>query len=158
MVAPTIKHALSSITLGLRVGGPGGPLIGWATGFRCQETFSQFAIEILGSAYVQQHELTGVRNSGSFDKIKLNTEALGDLGAGTVWYSQLADTSGLIQLEVNNLILTAKDRYGEEHAVIEIQGFKPESRVWAAAQGSVMTENISFVCIKIIEVLGIIPI
>lgn len=158
MAAPTIKHALSSVTLGLRVGGPGGPAIGWATGFRCQETFSQFAIEILGSAYVQQHELTGVRNSGSFDKIKLNTEALGSLGNGTVWYRQANDnTSTLIQLEVNVLVLTAKDHLGVEHGVIEIHGFKPESRVWAAAQGSVMTENVSFVCTQIVE-LNIVPI
>lgn len=150
MAAPTLFHAFSSVTLGLHVGGK---TIGWATGFRCQETFSQFAIEILGDAYVQQHELTGVRNSGSFDKIKLNMEALTSLenDGGPIWYNQAKDTSGLLQLEIQTLTLSTKLPSGDIVGLIEIAGFKPESRVWAAAQGSVMTENISFVCTKIKE-------
>lgn len=128
-----------------------GITIGWATDVAFEETFAQFPIEILGDVYIQAHELTGIRVSGTFGKFRIYLEPLSQIvGDNAIWYDQNQDTAQIIRFLGKELTL-ADATIPNSPPVMTMIGFKPTSRRITISTGSVMIENGSFVGKKLIE-------
>jgi hypothetical protein len=148
-----VKQAFSAARGILKVGGTP---IGWATGFRAEEAYSQFPIDVLGDVYTQTHELVGVKVSGSFDRFRVYNEPLAHATGnnGALWYNQANDTPDLIKLLEKEFTLedTANSSTtGGPAAVYTIIGWKPSSRSITYNNGSVLMESCAWVAIRIIE-------
>jgi hypothetical protein len=156
MAAPNlVKQAFSAARGIIKVGGVP---IGWATGFRAEEAYSQFPIDVLGDVYTQTHELVGVKVSGSFDRFRVYSEPLAHQttsGGQPLWYNQANDTPDLIKLLEKEF--TLEDTAGVTTSgvnpapVYTIIGWKPSSRSITYNNGSVLMESCSWVAIRIIE-------
>lgn len=146
-----VKQAFSAARGILKVGGTP---IGWATGFRAEEAYSQFPIDVLGDVYTQTHELVGVKVSGSFDRFRVYNEPLAHLAASTggpLWYNQQLDTAALITLLEKEFTLEDTAAIGATTPVYTIIGWKPSSRSISYNNGSVLMESCSWVAIRILE-------
>ena len=141
-------RAVSSLVAGIRIKNVA---IGWVQGFRLQESFTQFPIDALGDAYTKYHELTRVRVSGSFDRIRIYNSPLTDLkGAGSDndrWLRQ-GDTIEFIRQYVTSFVVyniyTGQDLY-------TVEQFKPTDRSITLTTDGVIMENCSFVARRMIE-------
>jgi hypothetical protein len=122
--------------------------IGWVTGFRVQESFSQFPIEVLGDVYMKTAEMTRVRVSGSFDKFRIYRKPLSALD-GRPWPQQ-RDTLSMIQQYLSELTFT--NIYTGE-VVIQVEQFRPTDRSITISADSVMMENCSWIARRMIEVI-----
>jgi hypothetical protein len=123
-------------------------VIGWATGIRIQEAFSQFPIEVLGDVYAKHFEMTRVRVSGSFDRIKLWLQPLSQL-EGRPWPQQRGTLEMIRQyassLELFNLYT------GD--SIIFVEQYTPTDRSMSVSADTVMMENCSFVARRMLEAL-----
>lgn len=141
-------RAVSSLVAGIRIKNVA---IGWVQGFRIQESFTQFPIDALGDAYTKYHELTRVRVSGSFDRIRIYNSPLTDLqGAGADndrWLRQ-GDTIEFIRQYVTSFVVyniyTGQDLY-------TVEQFKPTDRSITLTTDGVIMENCSFVARRMLE-------
>lgn len=151
-----VKQAFSAARGIIKVGGVP---IGWATGFRAEEAYSQFPIDVLGDVYTQTHELVGVKVSGSFDRFRVYSEPLAHMntqGEQPLWYNQEKDTPDLIRLLEKEFTLEDTAAVpGSSGAtsvpVYTIIGWKPSSRSITYNNGAVLMESCSWVAIRIIE-------
>jgi hypothetical protein len=152
MAGPNVvKQAFSAARGIIKVGGVP---IGWATGFRAEEAYSQFPIDVLGDVYTQTHELVGVKVSGSFDRFRVYSEPLAHVNVGgnqPLWYDQSKDTPELIRLLEKEFTLEDTAAVGGNSALYTIIGWKPSSRSISYNNGSVLMESCSWVAIRIIE-------
>lgn len=136
-----VDRPLSSAAVGIRVTTSRGPVeIGWASGVRLQESFSQFAIEVLGDLYAKQHELTRIRVSGSFDHMRIYRAPLAALH-NSAWLAQLS-TVRMIQQYLTTFTLF-NTVTGE--ALYEVTHYKPTDRSITLTTDGVVMENCSFV-------------
>ncbi len=128
-----------------------GIVIGWATDVSFEETFAQFPIEVLGDVYVQTHELTNIRVSGTFGKFRIYLEPLSQaVGDQAIWYDQNMTTAQIIRFLEKELTLS-DGTLDNSPPLLTFTGYKPTSRRITLSTGSVMIENGSFVGIKLIE-------
>lgn len=121
-------------------------VIGWATGIRIQEAFSQFPIEVLGDVYAKHFELTRVRVSGSFDRVKIWHAPLSGL-EGRPWPQQ-RDTLSMIQQYASSLELF---NVHTGDTILFVETFTPTDRSLSIATDTVMMENCSFVARRMLE-------
>lgn len=140
-----------------------GVQIGWATGFRAEESYSQFPIDVLGDVYTQTHELVSVKVSGSFERFRIYQAPLAHAVDGEglkLWYDQNDSTPDLLKyleksftLEDTSPSVTAVNGAGApaNPAVYTIVGWKPMSRSISYSTGSVLVENCSWVAIRLLE-------
>jgi len=131
--------------------------VGWATDVSFEESYAQFPIEVLNDVFVQGHELTAVRVSGSFGKFRIYSEPLvsavapgGTAPNDRVWYDQTRTTGQLINLLGKEMTIQ-DSAYDGGPALLVCIGFKPSSRRISVSTGSIMMENVSFVAQKLIE-------
>lgn len=136
--------------------------IGWATDVSFEETYAQFPVEVLNNVYVEAHELTAVRVSGTFGKFRIYLEPLSQaVGSNAIWYDQNQTTHQIIQFLEKELTLT-NGADANSPPLLTCIGFKPSSRRINIATGSIMMENASFVGKKLLETkamqsVGVIP-
>lgn len=158
----TVNQAFSSARGIIKVGGVP---IGWATGFRAEESYSQFPIDVLGDVYTQTHELVSVKVSGSFERFRIYQEPLAHLPIGpgpenALWYDQHKNTPDLLKYLEKEFTLedtTNSAVSGGPAAVFTIIGWKPMSRSISYSTGSVLVENCSWVAIRLLETKFVSP-
>lgn len=141
-------RAVSSLVAGIRIKNVA---IGWVQGFRLQESFTQFPIDALGDAYTKYHELTRVRVSGSFDRIRIYNSPLTDLqdaGPDNDRWLRQGDTIEFIRQYVTSFVVyniyTGQDLY-------IVEQFKPTDRSITLTTDGVIMENCSFVARRMLE-------
>jgi len=151
-----VKQAFSSARGVLKLKGVP---IGWATGFRAEESYSQFPIDVLGDVFTQTHELVSVKVSGSFEKFRVYQEPLAHAVAANepLWYDQGKTTPELLQylekeftLEDTSPLVSGGTPTSSK-ALYTIIGWKPMSRSISYSTGSVLVENCSWVAIRLLE-------
>lgn len=128
-------------------------VVGWATDVSFEESYAQFPIDVLGDVYVQGHELTSIRVSGSAGKFRIYMEPLSGV-VGNLWYDQASpngDTRQIISAMENKSITIADGTIDTAPPLITLVGFKPSSRRISVSTGSLMMENVSFVGRRLIE-------
>lgn len=125
--------------------------VGWATDVSFEETYGQFPVEVLNDVYVQAHELTAVRVSGSFGKFRIYFEPLSQLaGDSAIWYDQNQATPQLMAFLEKELTL-CDGASSNAPPLLTLIGFKPTSRRSSVATGSILMENATFVGKKLLE-------
>lgn len=125
--------------------------VGWATDVAFEESYNQFPVEVLNNVYVETHELTAVRVSGTFGKFRIYLEPLSQItGESAIWYDQNQETHQIIQFLEKELTL-CNGANSNSPPLITLVGFKPSARRINIATGSLMMESASFVGKKLIE-------
>lgn len=137
-------RAVSSLVAGIRIKNQP---IGWVQGFRLQESFTQFPIDALGDAYTKYHELTRVRVSGSFDRIRIYSEPLTKLEDQDIWPKHLS-TIELVRQYLTSFVVY-NIHTGE--SLYTVHQFKPTDRSITLTTDGVMMENCSFVAQRMVE-------
>ena len=137
-------RAVSSLVAGIRIKNTP---IGWVQGFRLQESFTQFPIDALGDPYTKYHELTRVRVSGSFDRIRIYNKPLSGLLDNDLWPRQ-GDPIEFVRQYLTSFVVyniyTGEDLYAVEQ-------FKPTDRSITLTTDGVIMENCSFVARRMLE-------
>jgi hypothetical protein len=142
-------RAVSSLVAGIRIKNVP---IGWVQGFRLQESFTQFPIDALGDAYTKYHELTRVRVSGSFDRIRIYNSPLTDLreagGPDNDRWLKQGETIEFVRQYLTSFVVynihTGEDLY-------LVEQFKPTDRSITLTTDGVLMENCSFVARRMVE-------
>lgn len=137
-------RAVSSLVAGIRIKNTE---IGWVQGFRIQESFTQFPIDALGDPYTKYHELTRVRVSGSFDRIRIYNKPLSGLLDNDLWLRQGAPIEFVRQYITSFVVYnihTGEDLY-------TVEQFKPTDRSITLTTDGVIMENCSFVARRMLE-------
>lgn len=146
MASDRPDRAVSSLVAGIRIKNVE---IGWVQGFRLQESFTQFPIDALGDAYTKYHELTRVRVSGSFDRIRIYNKPLTDLAGrdNDRWLYQ-GNTIEFVRQYITSFVVyniyTGDDLY-------TVEQFKPTDRSITLTTDGVIMENCSFVARRMTE-------
>jgi hypothetical protein len=143
-MANEINRAVSSLVAGIRIKNVE---IGWVQGFRIQESFTQFPIDALGDPYTKYHELTRVRVSGSFDRIRIYNKPLSGLLDNDLWLRQGEPIEFVRQYLTSFVvynIYTGEDLY-------TVEQFKPTDRSITLTTDGVIMENCSFVARRMLE-------
>ena len=143
-MANDTSRAVSSLVAGIRIKNKE---IGWVQGFRIQESFTQFPIDALGDPYTKYHELTRVRVSGSFDRIRIYSEPLSKILDNDLWLSQGSPIEFVRQYVTSFVvynIYTGEDLY-------TVEQYKPTDRSITLTTDGVIMENCSFVARRMIE-------
>lgn len=136
-----------------------GITVGWATDVSFEETYAQFPIEVLNDAYVQGHELTAIRVSGSFGKFRIYLEPLSQTtGDQAIWYDQNQDTAQIIRFLEKEMVIADGTRPDDAPPLLVLIGFKPSSRRISVSTGSIMMENVSFVGQRLLETKAMQPV
>jgi hypothetical protein len=137
-------RAVSSLVAGIRIKNTE---IGWVQGFRIQESFTQFPIDALGDPYTKYHELTRVRVSGSFDRIRIYNKPLSDLLDNDLWLRQ-GEPIEFVRQYITSFVVynihTGEDLY-------MVEQFKPTDRSITLTTDGVIMENCSFVARRMLE-------
>jgi hypothetical protein len=137
-------RAVSSLVAGIRIKNTE---IGWVQGFRIQESFTQFPIDALGDPYTKYHELTRVRVSGSFDRIRIYNKPLSGLLDNDLWLRQ-GEPIEFVRQYITSFVVynihTGEDLY-------TVEQFKPTDRSITLTTDGVIMENCSFVARRMIE-------
>lgn len=120
--------------------------IGWVTGFRMQESFSQLPIEVLGDVYMKTAEMTRVRVSGSFDRFRIWLKPLS--GLETRPWPQQRNTLDMIRQYTSELTFT--NIYTGE-VILQVEQFRPTDRSITISTDSVLMENCSWIGRRMIE-------
>jgi hypothetical protein len=143
-MANDTSRAVSSLVAGIRIKNKE---IGWVQGFRIQESFTQFPIDALGDPYTKYHELTRVRVSGSFDRIRIYSEPLSKILDNDLWLSQ-GNPIEFVRQYVTSFVVyniyTGEDLY-------TVEQYKPTDRSITLTTDGVIMENCSFVARRMIE-------
>lgn len=137
-------RAVSSLVAGIRIKNQP---IGWVQGFRLQESFTQFPIDALGDAYTKYHELTRVRVSGSFDRIRIYSEPLTKLEDQDIWPKHLSTIELVRQYLTSFVVYNIHTGEG----LYTVHQFKPTDRSITLTTDGVMMENCSFVAQRMVE-------
>lgn len=137
-------RAVSSLVAGIRIKNTE---IGWVQGFRIQESFTQFPIDALGDPYTKYHELTRVRVSGSFDRIRIYNKPLSGLLDNDLWLRQGAPIEFVRQYITSFVVYNIHT--GEDLYMVE--QFKPTDRSITLTTDGVIMENCSFVARRMLE-------
>ncbi len=144
MSNPITDRAVSSLVAGIRIKNKP---IGWVQGFRIQESFTQFPIDALGDAYTKYHELTRVRVSGSFDRIRIYNQPLSHIQDNDLWPQQ-GSTIEFVRQYITSFVVynihTGEDLY-------TVEQFKPTDRSITLTTDGVIMENCSFVARRMVE-------
>jgi hypothetical protein len=138
-----LDRAVSSLVAGIRIKNLP---IGWVQGFRLQESFTQFPIDVLGDAHTKYHELTRVRVSGSFDRIRIYNEPLSQID-NDIWLAQ-GDTITYVRQYLTNFVVY-NIHTGEP--LYTVEQFKPTDRSITLTTDGVIMENCSFVARRMLE-------
>jgi hypothetical protein len=137
-------RAVSSLVAGIRIKNTE---IGWVQGFRIQESFTQFPIDALGDPYTKYHELTRVRVSGSFDRIRIYNKPLSGLLDNDLWLRQ-GEPIEFVRQYITSFVVynihTGEDLY-------TVEQFKPTDRSITLTTDGVIMENCSFVARRMLE-------
>lgn len=137
-------RAVSSLVAGIRIKNTE---IGWVQGFRIQESFTQFPIDALGDPYTKYHELTRVRVSGSFDRIRIYNKPLSGLLDNDLWLRQ-GEPIEFVRQYITSFVVynihTGEDLY-------MVEQFKPTDRSITLTTDGVIMENCSFVARRMLE-------
>lgn len=137
-------RAVSSLVAGIRIKNTE---IGWVQGFRIQESFTQFPIDALGDPYTKYHELTRVRVSGSFDRIRIYNKPLSGLLDNDLWLRQ-GEPIEFVRQYITSFVVynihTGEDLY-------MVEQFKPTDRSITLTTDGVIMENCSFVAKRMLE-------
>ena len=143
-MANEINRAVSSLVAGIRIKNTE---IGWVQGFRIQESFTQFPIDALGDPYTKYHELTRVRVSGSFDRIRIYNKPLSGLLDNDLWLRQ-GEPIEFVRQYITSFVVyniyTGEDLY-------TVEQFKPTDRSITLTTDGVIMENCSFVARRMRE-------
>jgi len=143
-MANVTDRAVSSLVAGIRIKNTP---IGWVQGFRLQESFTQFPIDALGDAYTKYHELTRIRVSGSFDRIRIYNAPLSHLRDNDLWLKQ-GEVIEFVRQYVTSFVVynihTGEDLY-------TVEQFKPTDRSITLTTDGVIMENCSFVARRMLE-------
>jgi hypothetical protein len=137
-------RAVSSLVAGIRIKNTP---IGWVQGFRLQESFTQFPIDALGDPYTKYHEMTRVRVSGSFDRIRIYNKPLSHLLDNDLWPKQGEPIEFVRQYLTSFVVYnihTGEDLY-------TVEQFKPTDRSITLTTDGVIMENCSFVARRMFE-------
>ena len=143
-MANETNRAVSSLVAGIRIKNTE---IGWVQGFRIQESFTQFPIDALGDPYTKYHELTRVRVSGSFDRIRIYDKPLSKVLDNDLWLSQGSPIEFVRQYVTSFVvynIYTGEDLY-------TVEQYKPTDRSITLTTDGVIMENCSFVARRMVE-------
>jgi hypothetical protein len=143
MANPVPNRAVSSLVAGIRIKNLP---IGWVQGFRIQESFTQFPIDVLGDAHTVYHELTRVRVSGTFDRIRIYKEPLSQID-NDIWLAQ-GDTITYVRQYLTNFVVY-NIHTGE--SLYTVEQFKPTDRSITLTTDGVIMENCSFVARRMQE-------
>ncbi len=139
------ERAVSSLVAGIRIKNQP---IGWVQGFRLQESFTQFPVDVLGEAHTVYHELTRVRVSGSFDRIRIYTAPLSKINADNdIWLSHGDSRSYVLQYLTNFVVYNIHTNQG----LYRVSNFKPTDRSITLTTDGVIMENCSFVATHMYE-------
>jgi hypothetical protein len=144
MASDRPDRAVSSLVAGIRIKNTE---IGWVQGFRIQESFTQFPIDALGDPYTKYHELTRIRVSGSFDRIRIYNKPLSHLLDNDLWLRQGSPIEFVRQYVTSFVvynIYTGEDLY-------TVEQFKPTDRSITLTTDGVIMENCSFVARRMTE-------
>lgn len=140
-------RGLPSSVCGVRIVWDGAQTdIGWVTGFRVQESFSQFPVEVLGDVYAKTYEMTRVRVSGSFDRFRIYKKPLSMLH-GRPWPQQ-RDTLSMIRQYLSELVFY--NIYTGD-TILHVEQFRPTDRSITISADSIMMENCSWVARRMLE-------
>jgi hypothetical protein len=143
-MANVTDRAVSSLVAGIRIKNTP---IGWVQGFRLQESFTQFPIDALGDAYTKYHELTRIRVSGSFDRIRIYNAPLSHLRDNDLWLKQ-GEVIEFVRQYITSFVVynihTGEDLY-------TVEQFKPTDRSITLTTDGVIMENCSFVARRMLE-------
>lgn len=139
-------RAVSSLVAGIRIKNKE---IGWVQGFRIQESFTQFPIDALGDPYTKYHELTRVRVSGSFDRIRIYNKPLTDIdGPDNDRWLRQGNPIEFVRQYLTSFVVyniyTGQDLY-------TVEQFKPTDRSITLTTDGVIMENCSFVARRMLE-------
>lgn len=138
------NRAVSSLVAGIRIKNQP---IGWVQGFRLQESLTQFPIDALGDAYTKYHELTRVRVSGSFDRMRIYNKPLTAVNDPDIWPKH-GDTIEFVRQYITSFVVY-NIHTGESLYLVE--QFKPTDRSITLTTDGVMMENCSFVARRMVE-------
>jgi hypothetical protein len=138
------NRAVSSLVAGIRIKNQP---IGWVQGFRLQESFTQFPIDALGDAYTKYHELTRVRVSGSFDRMRIYNKPLTVLNDPDIW-PRHGDTIEFVRQFLTTFVVY---NIHTGDGLYTVHQFKPTDRSITLTTDGVMMENCSFVASRMVE-------
>ncbi len=138
------NRAVSSLVAGIRIKNQP---IGWVQGFRLQESFTQFPIDALGDAYTKYHELTRVRVSGSFDRMRIYNKPLTILNDPDIW-PRHGDTIEFVRQFLTTFVVY---NIHTGDGLYTVHQFKPTDRSITLTTDGVMMENCSFVASRMVE-------
>lgn len=145
MSSQPADRAVSSLVAGIRIKNTA---IGWVQGFRIQESFTQFPIDALGDAYTKYHELTRIRVSGSFDRMRIYNKPLSHLLDNDLWPKQSKNTIDFVRQYITNFVVY-NIHTGEDLYIVE--QYKATDRSITLTTDGVLMENCSFVARRMEE-------
>lgn len=145
MASQPSDRAVSSLVAGIRIKNVA---IGWVQGFRIQESFTQFPIDALGDAYTKYHELTRIRVSGSFDRMRIYNKPLTGLLDNDLWPKQSKNTIEFVRQYITNFVVY-NIHTGDDLYIVE--QYKATDRSITLTNDGVLMENCSFVARRMEE-------